>query len=137
MGKNENVDYRAVVASPDRSGADRETDQRRNPELLLAFTGARPGMRVLDMGAGGGYSTELLARSVAPGGTVYAQFPPDLFPGARKAYEARAQSPAMKNAVRLERPFDDPLPPGEGDFDLVTFYFFYHDTVHLGVDRQK
>jgi predicted methyltransferase len=73
MGGNESIDYRALVASPERSDADRQTDQRRKPELLLAFTGVRPGMKVLDMGAGGGYSTELLARATGPGGTVYAQ----------------------------------------------------------------
>ena len=129
--------YSDIVAAPDRSDADRLNDQRRKPVELYGFTGARPGMKVLDMGAGGGYSTELLARSVAPGGIVYSQTPPDLFPGARKAYQARAQSPAMKNAVRLERPFDDPLPPGVAGFDLITFFFFYHDTVHLGVDRTR
>src|SRR6267154_1134848 len=91
MGKNENVDYRAVVASPDRSGADRETDQRRNPELLLAFTGARPGMRVLDMGAGGGYSTELLARAVGAGGTVYAQDAQAVSPRAKERFDERAK----------------------------------------------
>ena len=129
--------YSDIVAAPDRSQADRLNDQRRKPVELYSFTGARPGMKVLDMGAGGGYSTELLARSIAPGGIVYSQTPPDLFPGARKAYQARAQSPAMKNAVRLERPFDDPLPPGVTGFDLITFFFFYHDTVHLGVDRTR
>ena len=129
--------YSAIVAAPDRSEADRKNDQRRNPVELFAFTGARPGMKVLDMGAGGGYSTELLARAVAPGGTVYSQTPPDLFPGAIKGYAARAQSPAMKNAVRLERPFDDPLPAGVGGLDLITFFFFYHDTVWLDVDRAQ
>ena len=129
--------FAEIVAAPDRSEADRTNDKRRNPVELFAFTGARPGMKVLDMGAGGGYSTELLARAVAPGGTVYSQAPADLFPNARKAYEARAKSPAMKNAVRLERPFDDPLPPGVGGLDLITFFFFYHDTVHLNVDRPR
>jgi predicted methyltransferase len=131
------ANFAQIVAAPDRSEADRKNDERRKPVELYGFTGARPGMKVLDMGAGGGYSTELLARAVAPGGTVYSQTPPDLFPGAIKAYAARAQSPAMKNAVRLERPFDDPLPPGVGGLDLITFFFFYHDTVHLGVDRAK
>jgi predicted methyltransferase len=37
---------------------------------VLAFTAAVPGMKVLDMGAGGGYSTELMARAVAPNGVV-------------------------------------------------------------------
>jgi predicted methyltransferase len=131
------ADFSQIVAAPDRSDADRKNDQRRRPVELYGFTGARPGMKVLDMGAGGGYSTELLARAVAPGGVVYSQAPAGMFPGAIKAYEARAKSPAMKNAVRAERPFEDPLPPGVGGLDLVTFFFFYHDTVHLGVDRAR
>jgi len=129
--------YSEIVAAPDRSEADRANDKRRNPVELYGFTGARPGMKVLDMGAGGGYSTELLARAVAPGGTVYSQSPAGLFPGAIKGYAARAQSPAMKNAVRLELPFEDPLPPGVDGFDLITFFFFYHDTVWLEVDRAR
>ena len=56
-------DYAAIVAAPDRSDADRQTDQRRAPVQMLAFTGARPGMMVLDREAGAGYSSELLARA--------------------------------------------------------------------------
>ena len=67
------LDYEAIVASPDRADADRQADQRRQPAKLLAFAGAQPGMKVLDMEANAGYSTELLARAVAPGGVVYAQ----------------------------------------------------------------
>ena len=59
-------DYAAIVAAPDRADADRQTDQRRDPVKLLAFTGVKSGMTVLDMGAGGGYSTELMARAVGP-----------------------------------------------------------------------
>ena len=55
-------DYAAVIAAPDRSDADRQADKRRDPLLLLNFIAVRPGMKVLDMGAGGGYSTELMAR---------------------------------------------------------------------------
>jgi predicted methyltransferase len=63
-------DYSAIIAAPDRTEADLQTDKRRDPVKLLAFTGVRPGMKVLDMGAGGGYSTELMARAVAPTGVV-------------------------------------------------------------------
>src|SRR5258708_32870760 len=66
-------DYQAIVAAADRSDADRQTDQRRQPAKMLAFTGVTSGMMVLDMGAGAGYSTELLARAVGPGGAVRAQ----------------------------------------------------------------
>jgi len=137
VGKRENIDYRAIVASPDRSEADRQTDQRRNPELLLAFTGARPGMRVLDMGAGGGYSTELIARAVVSGGTVYAQDSPGVSPRARERFDERAKTPAMRNVVRVLRDYDDPVPPGVRDLDLITFFFAYHDTAFMSVDRAK
>ena len=137
VGGNENVDHRAIVASPDRSEADRQTDQRRNPELLLAFTGVRAGMRVLDMGAGGGYSTELLARAVGSGGTVYAQDSPGVSPRAKERFDERAKTPAMRNVVRVLRDYDDPVPPGVRDLDLITFFFAYHDTAFMSVDRAK
>ena len=78
-------DYAAIIAAADRTDADRQTDKRRDPAKFLAFASARPGMKVLDMGAGGGYSTELMARSVAPGGVVYAQNAADLGERARRA----------------------------------------------------
>jgi predicted methyltransferase len=130
-------DYAAIVAAADRSDADRQTDRRRDPATLLLFTRARAGMKVLDMGAGGGYSTELLARAVAPTGVVYAQDSPDVSPRAKERFEARMKTPAMKNVVRLERPFDDPAPPGVHDLDLITFFFFYHDTTYMAVDRAR
>ena len=45
-------DYLGIIASPDRSDADRQTDRRRDPVELLTFTGAKTGWSVLDMGAG-------------------------------------------------------------------------------------
>src|SRR5687768_10327316 len=62
-----------LLASPDRSEADRRNDVRRKPADLLAFIGPRPGMVVLDLSAGGGYTSELLARAVGPTGRVYGQ----------------------------------------------------------------
>src|SRR3954449_415548 len=103
-------DYAAIIAAPDRAETDRQTDQRRDPVKLLAFTGVRPGMTVLDMGAGGGYSTELMARAVAPKGKVYGQNPPGVFPKAKANFEGRMKTPAFRNVTELSRPFDDPLP---------------------------
>ena len=65
-----------IIASPDRSAADRTNDLRRKPEAMLAFIGIRPGMTVLDVSAGGGYTSELLARAIGPAGTVYGQSQP-------------------------------------------------------------
>ena len=130
-------DYAAIVAAPDRSDADREIDKRRDPVKLLAFTGARAGMKVLDMGAGGGYSTELMARTVGATGIVYGQNAADVSARAKERFEARLKTPAMKNAVALTRPFDDPLPADVRDLDLVTFFFYHHDTTYMEVDRAQ
>ncbi|MCC7045443.1 MAG: class I SAM-dependent methyltransferase [Alphaproteobacteria bacterium] len=66
----------AIIASPDRSAADRTNDLRRKPEQMLGFIGLRPGLVALDLSAAGGYTTELLARAIGPTGTVYGQSQP-------------------------------------------------------------
>ena len=65
-----------ILASPDRSEADRTNDLRRKPEQMLGFIGIRPGIVALDLSAAGGYTTELLARAIGPSGTVYGQSQP-------------------------------------------------------------
>jgi len=37
----------------------------------------------------------------------------------------------------LQRLFDDPLPAEARDFDLITFFFYYHDTTYMPVDRAE
>jgi predicted methyltransferase len=125
-------DYAAIVALPDRTDADRVTDKRRDPVSLLGFTGAKTGWSVLDMGAGAGYSSELMARSVGPTGKVYAQNDKD-----SEKLTARMATPAMANVTVVVRPFDDPAPADVKNLDLITFYFAYHDTTYMAVDRAK
>ncbi|MEI2735647.1 MAG: class I SAM-dependent methyltransferase [Rhodoblastus sp.] len=126
------ADYGAIVAAQDRSEADRQNDAKRNPVALLAFVGPQPGMRILDMSAGAGYSTELLARSVAPGGKVYAQADKP-----SEKFAARLATPAMSNVVHVVRPYDDLADPNLTNLDAITFFFGYHDTTFMPVDRAK
>jgi predicted methyltransferase len=128
-------DYKALLAAPDRTAADRQTDKRRDPLPFLEFARPLPGMKVLDMGAGAGYSTELMARAVAPNGMVYGQNPPDVGDKLKSAFEARLKTAAMKDAAPDYRPFDDPVPPGVQNLDMITFLFYYHDTTYMKVDR--
>ena len=114
------------------SDADRQTDKRRDPVNLLTFTGAKTGWTVLDMGAGAGYSTELMARSVGPTGKVYGQNDAD-----SEKLRTRMTTPVMRNVVALVRPSDDPVPADLHDLDLITFYFAYHDTTYMHIDRAK
>lgn len=131
-------DYFWLVHSPERSDADRVVDQRRPPEKLLAFYGVRPGMRVLDVSAGAGYNTELLARAVGPRGVVYAHDSEYFLRRfVKERFDERMKKPVMANVVALVRDFEDPVPAGVRDLDLVTFMFNYHDTVWLGTDRAQ
>ena len=65
--------YKQAVASPIRTDEDRSADAKRKPLEFLKFTNVQPGMRVLDIAAGGGYTTQLLALVVGSKGTVWAQ----------------------------------------------------------------
>lgn len=129
-------DYAAIVAAPDRSDADRQVDQRRQPAKMLAFAGVKPGMIILDMAASAGYSTELLARTVAPPGKIYAQDSAAVLERfVKDRFDTRAKAPAMKNVVHVVRDYDDPIPPEVSNLDMITFFFFYHDITYLPVDR--
>src|SRR5262249_59092406 len=82
-------DYAAIVAAPERSDADKKLDANRAPAQWLAFIGAKPGMKILDVFAVYGWKAELLARAVSPGGKVYAQNSEAAFARVKDRLEAR------------------------------------------------
>ena len=131
-----------AVNSSGRPAADKELDAGRRPEQLLAFLGIKPGMKVADLWAGGGYTTELLARTVGPSGKVYSQngtFPPSFKKG-EDAWKARVKEPGLSNVVELQKPFnhpDDILPVPPESLDAVIINMNYHDMVGRGYDRDK
>jgi len=151
-----------ILASPDRTEADRTNDLRRKPYEMLNFVGMRPGMVALDLSAGGGYTSELLARTTGPTGRVYAQSPPRVArpapaqpegaatPVTPPTASASASSPPVPaglavrakrvdNIVVVVQPFEDPVPAerAANGLDLVTLMFNYHDLGHMGVDRAR
>ncbi len=129
---------RAVVDAPDRDEKDRALDAGRHPGEMLAFAEITPGMHVAELQAGGGYTTELLARAVGSTGVVYSQnnkFIVDRY--AAKPWAERLAKPALKNVVRVDRELEDPLPPDAKNLDAVFVVLFYHDTVWMGADRDK
>jgi predicted methyltransferase len=67
---------RDAINASDRSAADKNLDAGRQPEQTLAFFGIQPDMKVADLWAGTGYTTDLLSRTVGPNGRVYSQNPP-------------------------------------------------------------
>lgn len=121
-----------VVANPIRTEQDRKTDAARKPIDFILFAGVRPGMRVLDVSAGGGYTSQLLALAVGPSGTVYAQTPR---PG--ETLTKRLADHPQSNLVLVTRPFDDLVPDDAPQLDLVTLVLNYHDISYLPVDRAR
>jgi predicted methyltransferase len=130
-----------AVNSPARPAADRDLDASRKPEQIFDFFGIKPGMKVADLWAGGGYTTELLARTVGPTGKVYSQnmeFPAK-FKKAGDMWQARLKEPGMSNVVEITKPFDSPdlLPVPPGSLDAVIIDMNYHDMVGRGFNREN
>jgi predicted methyltransferase len=128
----------AIVDAADRAEADRALDKGRHPAELLSFFGVKSGMKVAELGSGGGYTTELLARAVGPTGAVYGQNSKWILEKfAEKPWTERLAKPVMKGVVRVNRELEDPLPLEAHDLDAVFLVLFYHDTVWLKTDRDK
>jgi predicted methyltransferase len=139
------ANIRAAVDAPDRDAEDKKLDAGRHPAEMLAFFGIKPGMKVAEIGAAGGYTSELLARAVGESGVVYgvnSQWVLDRF--AKEPWSARLKKPVNKNIVSVVREVDDPLPPEAKDLDAVFVVLLYHDFFWLEgkgpggtVDRAK
>jgi predicted methyltransferase len=134
-------DITAAINSPERPAADKALDAGRKPDQILAFYGIKPGMKVADIFAGGGYMTELFARIVGPKGAVYSQNAP--FPAQFKKvgdqWNERLKEPALKNVVKVSKPFDAPdlLPVPPDSLDAVIIHLNYHDLVGFKMNREN
>jgi predicted methyltransferase len=124
--------YASVIASPVRTDQDRRMDAERHPAEFLPFTQVKPGMQVLDVSAGAGYTSQLLALAVGPTGTVWSQAPK---PG--PTLVKRLADHPQANFVVVARPFDDPVPVEAPKLDLITIILNYHDITYLPVDRAR
>jgi predicted methyltransferase len=122
--------YRALLADPIRTERDLRMDEGRHPVELLEFAQVHPGMKVLDVATGAGYTSQVLALAVGPTGKLWAQTPK---PGA--ALTERLAAHPQANFLLATRPFDDPVPPEAAPLDLVTLILNYHDISYLPVDR--
>jgi predicted methyltransferase len=127
----------ALVANSERPVADRALDSGRKPVEFLRFLGVAPGLKVAELMAGGGYTTELLSRAVGLTGVVYGENP-------KLVLERFAEGPwsarlaHLPNVTRVDRELDDAFAPQlQGQLDLVVSNAIYHDAVWLQADREK
>ncbi|MET1254271.1 class I SAM-dependent methyltransferase [Aliikangiella maris] len=130
-----------ILSSPPRPADEVKRDKYRKPEQVLQLLDLKPGMRVVDLVAGGGYYSELLARVVGNNGLVVSHNPPyvinrfaNFLHNPKQGWLARFETPIWKNCVIKNTDELDTinLPM---QIDAVLMVLFYHDTVWQGVNR--
>lgn len=118
--------YVAALDSASRPAADRERDAGRHPAEVLEFFGIQPGATVLEMFAGGGYYTEMLANVVGESGKVVAHMNTPLLKFSGEAFEKRHADNRLPN-VEILTAENNELVLGADHFDAVTIILNYHD----------
>ena len=117
----------AAIADPGRAG-DVPIDARRKPAEVIAFSGVKPGDRVVDLIPGSGYFTKIFSKVVGPRGHVYLIWPNEYAKEAQPDPEENkklAARPGYGNVTVIEQPgaaFATPRP-----VDLVFTVQNYHD----------
>ena len=120
----------SAVANPDRLEGDSDADGRRKPAAVLEFFGIEPGMRVLEMFAGGGYYTELLSYVVGPEGSVVAQNNAAYVQYSKATLEKRFVEGRLGNVERLLAENNELDLPADS-FDAAVFVLAYHDVYYI------
>jgi predicted methyltransferase len=109
-----------ILAAPMRPAADRANDARRKVVEGLAFMKVRPGSTILDMEAGSGYWSEILARATGPTGSVIMQNPPAFEGRLGALIDTRLGANGLNNMRKSFTNFDA-LQPASGSVDMVTW----------------
>lgn len=115
----------AAVASTDRPEAARKLDDSRQPAKVLGFLGLEAGDRALDVMAGNGYYSELMAKAVGPKGAVVALEPPVFLDDKGRAEWAKLRERAPNVSLLVQMPGTMTLAPSSFDFALL--HLVYHD----------
>jgi predicted methyltransferase len=118
--------YNDAVNNAARSEKDKSLDERRKPADVMRFFEIKPGMKVLDVFAGGGYYSELMSYVVADKGhvTMYNNQPWQQF--VQKAVDERLKDNRLKNVSTLIVKPED-LQEIKEQYDAAVFILGMHD----------
>ncbi len=108
-----------------RSSEDAERDLTSRPAAVLDFFQVQPGWKVLDLFAGNGYYSELLAQRVGPAGKVYLHNN-QAYLGLARNLRARLNNNRLPNVEVYVREVDDINLPSDS-LDMVMLVMAYHD----------
>ena len=100
-----------------------ERDAWQKPDEVIQALALPPAASVADVGAGGGYFTEKLARAVGSSGRVYAT---DVQPVMIRKLRRRVEKQSLTNVTVIHSGFDDPGLPAQS-CDLAFFSSVYKE----------
>ncbi len=131
------ADIAVAVSAPGRPDDQIKLDESRRPVEILKFEGLKRGDAALDLFAGAGYYSEIMARAVGPTGSVFAWDPANFVNDkARTVWTALKQRqpnvafvPTPANAIAL--------PPNAFDFAMIhlNYHDFYWESARFGLPR--
>lgn len=119
-------DFQAAVSDPGRDEADIKLDESRKPAELLAFMGLEAGDTALDIFAGGGYYSEIMARAVGPEGSVIAVNPPQFTSSDQSKAKWAGVTARQPNVTMIASQLPD-YKPAADSIDFAMLHLIYHD----------
>jgi predicted methyltransferase len=111
------------VVAQDRAAQERRREQWQNVDVIFAEMGVRPGATVADVGAGDGFFTSRLARSVGGNGRVFAV---DIDDAVMTRLRKRLQEDGIDNVTIVKGSIDDPKLP-DATLDAALIVNAYHE----------
>ena len=115
----------ANAVSEQRSEADALRDKLSKPDAVLEFIGVQPGWQVMDMFAGNGYYSEILAAKVGAQGKVYLHNN-QAYMGFSTKLSERIKDDRLPNVEVYAREVEDVNLPSDS-LDMVLLVMAYHD----------
>lgn len=126
----------AAFARADRPAKQRERDEARHAEVGFFLSYVKPGDHVLDLGAGGGYSSMLLSAAVCDGSVD--SHDPEEWDVKFNALPGRQAMAAARPNIHLVQADFDKLPVPATLYDVAFLGMIYHDTYNFdGHDSAK
>jgi predicted methyltransferase len=119
------ADYGPFLNDPNRPAADKADDAARKPAEVLAFAQIRPGQTVLELEAGRGWYSDILASALGPKGKLIIQYPPEFAYG-DAAFKARKDAGRLQNATVTVTAFDKLQAP-DASVDKVLWILGPHE----------
>lgn len=135
--------YTEAVENTARSDKDRAVDTRRKPAQVMQFFQIEPGMKVLDVFAGGGYYSELLSYVVGSNGAVTLYNNQPWYDFVEKAVIPRLQDNRLSNVENMIATPESLLELNRS-YDAAIFILGMHDIYYadpdygwVAIDKEK